>query len=135
MRAPLPLPLSRPLLLYAHTCRFCAWAARVVAKLDRRERLALLSMLEPEAEALLEPLPENERYKTWHLVLPDGTYVRPAEGSVMLLELIDALRPVGFLVRWLRLQRVVARMEALVSAYRGELGKLVPWKPPVRRFP
>jgi predicted DCC family thiol-disulfide oxidoreductase YuxK len=61
MHAPLPLPLSRPLIFYALTCRFCARAARVVAKLDRRERLALLSMLEPEAEALLEALPENER--------------------------------------------------------------------------
>ncbi len=135
MRVPLPLPLSRPLLLYAHTCPFCAWAARVVASLDRRERLAFLSMLEPEAEALLELLPENERYVTWHLVLPDGTYLRRAEASVVLLELIDLLRPVGLLVRRLRLQRLVGWIERLVSEYRGELGKLVPRTSPVRRFP
>jgi hypothetical protein len=92
-------------------------------------------MLEPEAEVLLEPLPENERYATWHLVLPDGTYLRRAEASVMLLELIEPLRPLGFLVRRLRLQWLVGRLEAFVSAYRGELGKLVPWTRPVRRFP
>jgi hypothetical protein len=92
-------------------------------------------MLEPEAEALLAPLPESERYVSWHLVLPDGTYLRSAEGSVMLLELIDPLRPVGLLVRRLRLQRLVGWMEALVSEHRGRLGKLVPRTPPVRRFP
>lgn len=92
-------------------------------------------MLDPEAEAFLEPLPENERYVSWHLVLPNGTYLRHAEASVMLLELIDVLRPAGRLVRTLRLERVVGRVEKLVSDYRGELGKLVPWKPPVRRFP
>lgn len=92
-------------------------------------------MLEPEGEAFLEPLPEHERYASWHLVLPDGTYLRHAEASVMLLELIDSLRPVGVVVRTFRLERLVGRIEKLVSDYRGELGKLVPWKPPVRRFP
>ncbi len=92
-------------------------------------------MLEPEAAAFLEPLPENERFASWHLVLPDGTYLRHAEASVMLLEEIDSLRPVGFLIRRFRLERLVGRIERLVSDYRGELGKLVPWKPPVRRFP
>jgi predicted DCC family thiol-disulfide oxidoreductase YuxK len=135
VRAELPLALKRPLILYAHTCRFCAWAAHVVATLDRRERLAFLSMLEPEAEMLLAPLPMNERYATWHLVLPDGTYLRRTEASVMLLDLIEPLRPLGFLVRRLRLQPLVGRLERLVSAYRGELGRLVPRASPVRRFP
>jgi hypothetical protein len=92
-------------------------------------------MLEPEAEALLEPLPENERYVSWHLILPDGTYLRHAEGSMKLLELIDFLRPVGLLIRRLRLQRLVGWIEALVSEHRTRLGKLVPRTPPVRRFP
>jgi hypothetical protein len=92
-------------------------------------------MSEPEADLLLEPIPELERYLSWHLVLPDGTYVRPAEGSVMLLELIDVLRPLGALVRRLRLQRLVIRLEALVSRHRRRLGRLVPLTPPVRRFP
>jgi hypothetical protein len=92
-------------------------------------------MLEPEAETLLRPLPEPERYTSWHLVLPDGTYLRHAEASVALLELVDPLRPMGVLVRRFRLEWLIERLERRVSEYRGELGRLVPRSRPIRRFP
>jgi len=49
-----PVPrLLRPVLLYSGTWRFCRWAARVVARLDRGEGLALLPLADDEAGRLL----------------------------------------------------------------------------------
>ena len=131
----LPQPLARPLLLYEHTCRFCAWAARVVAALDRDGRLALLSMNTDEGRAWLEPLPETVRYSSWHLVLPDGSYLRKGEGALALMELLAPLRPVARLVRAFGLEPLLARAERFVSARRRRLGKIVPRVAPPRRFP
>lgn len=127
--------LRRPVLLYAGPCRFCAWSAHVVAKLDRRGRLAILSMAEPEAETMLEAVPMLHRYRTWHLVYPDGRFVRPPEAVIDLLDLLDPLAPVAWFVRRFRLQGVVVRLEKLVSTYRGKLGKVVPRTGSIRRFP
>jgi predicted DCC family thiol-disulfide oxidoreductase YuxK len=128
-------PLQRPVVLYMHTCPFCSWSARVVAKLDRRNRVGLLSMSHPEAQSMLEQFPIEVRYQTWYLAYPDGRLVRPPEATIALLDLLSPLAPIAWLVRRLRLQRVVGRIEKLVSAYRGELGKLVPKKGAIKRFP
>jgi predicted DCC family thiol-disulfide oxidoreductase YuxK len=127
--------LRRPVLLYMHTCPFCSWSARVVAKLDRRERLGLLSMSHPEAQAMLEQFPIEVRYQTWYLVYPDGRFVNPPEATMALLDLLSALGPVAWFVRRLRLQGLVWRLEKLASAHREELGKLVPQKGAIQRFP
>jgi predicted DCC family thiol-disulfide oxidoreductase YuxK len=127
--------LTRPVLLYDHSCPFCVWSARGVAKLDKRERLGLLEMLHPEAQVMLAELPLERRYRTWHLVYPDGRIVSPPEGVIVLLDLLAPLAPVAWVVHRLRLQGLVMRVEKLVSAYRGELGKVVPRKGPIRRFP
>jgi hypothetical protein len=80
---PLPRPLRRSLLLYEHVCR---WAASLVAKLDTEERLALLSIDEPEAEPWLAPLREEERRATWRVIHPDGRYLDDGQAAIALLE-------------------------------------------------
>jgi len=92
-------------------------------------------MSHPEAQAMLEQFPIEARYQTWILAYPDGRLVRPPEATLALLDLLSALAPVAWLVRRLRLQRLVGRVEKVVSTYRGELGKLIPKKGAIQRFP
>lgn len=92
-------------------------------------------MAEPEAEAMLEQIPMLHRYRTWHLVYPGGRFVSPPEGAIVLLDLLDPLAPIAWIVHRLRLERLVVRFEKLVSTYRGKLGKIVPRTNPIRRFP
>jgi hypothetical protein len=68
-------PLRRPVLLFDAGCRFCRFAARCVARLDARGRLALLPLDDPEATRYLERLPEEERLASWRLVRRDGSIV------------------------------------------------------------
>jgi predicted DCC family thiol-disulfide oxidoreductase YuxK len=109
--------------------------ARVVARLDREERLAFLSMDAPESDPWLAPLPEDERRATWHLVFPDGRYLDRGEGAVALFELLPRLSPLGRTARRLKVVGFIDVLYELVARNRSRLGKLVPNVPPPRRFP
>ena len=52
-------PPRRPLLLFDGGCPFCRAAARLVSKLDRTERLALLSRDDEAAALYAERIPER----------------------------------------------------------------------------
>jgi predicted DCC family thiol-disulfide oxidoreductase YuxK len=103
---------ERPVLLYDGGCRFCRWAARVVASFDRGGKLAFLPFDDEEAGRFLEAIPADERYESWHLIRPDGRrYSRGVVGGPA-----DAVY-------------------GLIARHRDKLGKLVPDGPGPRRRP
>lgn len=67
------MTVERPVLLYDDDCRFCRFSARVVARLDRGERLAFLPLDDPAADLLLATVPADERSASWRLVQRDGS--------------------------------------------------------------
>jgi predicted DCC family thiol-disulfide oxidoreductase YuxK len=67
------MTVERPVLLYDAGCRFCRFSARVVAWLDRGERLAFLPLDDPRADSLLPTVPADERRASWRLVRRDGS--------------------------------------------------------------
>jgi hypothetical protein len=98
------MTLRRPVLLYDRHCRFCRFSARVVARLDRRERLAFVPLDDPAADLLLASVPAPERFASWRLVRRDGS-----------------VRGRG----WAR-GRIPDGLYGLVARHRGRLGRLVP---------
>jgi predicted DCC family thiol-disulfide oxidoreductase YuxK len=131
-----PPALVRPVLLYSGTCRFCCWAARVVAALDRREQLAILPLADDAADPLFANVAQDERAETWWLVLHDGTPVRGDRGGgIALLVELRLLAPLGRALSALRLSGLVDAADRLVSRHRARLGRFVPERPPLRRYP
>jgi predicted DCC family thiol-disulfide oxidoreductase YuxK len=122
--------IERPILLYDAGCRLCRFTARLVSRLDRRGELAILPLQHGDAEALLEPLPEEERLSSWRLALPDGTLVGYGVGIVPLLEAMRLTRPLGRLAARVP-SRVLEAAYGFVAARRRLLGRLVPDVPPV----
>jgi predicted DCC family thiol-disulfide oxidoreductase YuxK len=96
--------VERPVLLYDASCRFCRFAARAVARLDRHERLAFLPLDDPVADELLAALPAEERLASWRLVRRDGSVAGHG---------------------WIR-GRLPDAAYDLVARHRGRLGRLVP---------
>jgi predicted DCC family thiol-disulfide oxidoreductase YuxK len=94
----------RPVLLYDADCRFCRFAARAVAWLDRGERLAFLPLDDPAAVPLMASVPAEERLASWRLVRRDGSVRGRA---------------------WIR-GRIPDAAYDLVARNRGRLGRLVP---------
>jgi predicted DCC family thiol-disulfide oxidoreductase YuxK len=97
--------VNRPVLLYDGGCRFCRFAARVAARIDRG-RYAYLPFDDDEAAPLLTRLPEATRYASAHLVRSNGSIWSPSSAPYR-----------------------------LVAGSRHRLGPLVPDGPGPRRYP
>jgi hypothetical protein len=85
---------------------------------------------------MLAAVPENERDECWWLVLRDGTPMSGVRGGgVALLVELRLTRPLGLMLRVLRLSPLVDAIDRLVSRYRRRLGRFVPDGPAPRRYP
>jgi len=131
----MPRALPRPVLLYDAGCRLCRFAARVVAALDRRRRLALVGLEDGPADRLLEQVPREERLSSLRLVLPDGSVLSAGRATLAALELLPATRPLAWAVEMLRAQTAVEALYCFIARNRERLGGLVPDGPAPRRFP
>jgi hypothetical protein len=114
----------------------CRWAARVVARLDRREELALLPLADEEAGRLLAGVPEDARDECWWLVLRDGTPIAgDGGGGVALFAEVRLTRPIGRVLRAVHASAVIDTLDKILARYRSRLGRLVPEGPAPRRYP
>jgi hypothetical protein len=90
-------------------------------------------MTEEAAAPFLAPIPEEERFSTWHLVQRDGSLSGRGAGGLDLLELL--VPRVGRGLRGLPLERPLDSAYELIARNRSRLGRIVPDKPGPRRFP
>ena len=121
----------QPTLLYDGGCRFCRFAARTIVRLDPTGMLTVLPFDDPQGHVLLEPIPAEERFETWHLVQPEGRRASGGAGLAELVRLLPATRPVAPILRLLPL----AWLYDVTSRHRRVLGRLVPNGPAPRRVP
>jgi hypothetical protein len=96
----------------------------------------LLPLADEEASRLLASVPEERRKECWWLVLRDGTLVRgDGGGGVALLIELQLTRPLGSLLKALRLSRAVDVFDKGLAWCRPHLGKVVPDGEAPRRYP
>jgi predicted DCC family thiol-disulfide oxidoreductase YuxK len=125
--------LRRPVVLYDTGCRFCRWAGRLAVRVDRRGRLAFLSLEDEEAAALLATVPESERSTTWWLVERDGSLRSRGRAAAALAGHMTGLGDPGPLRG--RLGAVLDHLYEAVARRRSLLGRLVPNGPGPGRYP
>lgn len=121
-----------PVLLYDAGCRLCRFAARAVARLDRRGALALLPLGDDEAEPFLTGLPEGERFASVRLAEPESGLVSRGRAVAHVFWHLGIW---SALVRTRGAERVLDLGYDLVARNRRLLGRLVPDGPAPRRFP
>ncbi len=72
----------------------------------------------------------------WWLVLRGGTPVAGNKGGgVVILSELRLTRPVGLLLRLLRLSPLIDFVDDQLAQRRGALGRFVPEGPALRRYP
>jgi len=104
--------------------------------MDGSQKLALLPLADDEAKRLLATIPEEERGECWWLVRIDGTPVAgDGGGGVELLSELRVTRPLGVLLRALRLSSLVDAGDKVLARYRKALSRIVPDGPAPRRYP
>jgi predicted DCC family thiol-disulfide oxidoreductase YuxK len=81
----------RYILAYDVDCGPCTRFARVVDFLDKYEKIDFISLTRADQQGLLDKISAPLRYKSFHLIFPDG---QAKSGSEALLDLI-AILPLG----------------------------------------
>ncbi|MEA2347971.1 MAG: hypothetical protein QOG62_1758 [Thermoleophilaceae bacterium] len=89
----------RPILVYDLDCGFCRWSVARVLAWDKDRVLDLATLQEPGAAELLSSVPADERMKSSHLVMPDGTVYSGGAALAPLAALLPAGAPVAFVAR------------------------------------
>ena len=85
---------SKYILAYDADCGPCTRFRHIVDILDKYERIDFISLTKADQEGLLDKIPVEERYKSFHLILPKG---ETKSGCEAVLELI-AILPGGMII-------------------------------------
>jgi predicted DCC family thiol-disulfide oxidoreductase YuxK len=83
-------PPPRPLLLFDGGCPFCRAAERLVARLDRGKRLAMLDRDDDAASPYVAHIPERDVQASWQLTEPTGVRLMHDQAGIRLLECLPA---------------------------------------------
>jgi predicted DCC family thiol-disulfide oxidoreductase YuxK len=114
----------RPIVVYDVDCGFCRWAVALVLAWDRRRELDLMTLQDPRAADLLASVPEDERMKSSHLVMPDGTVHSGGASVEPLAGVLPAGTPAALIAR--AMPGLMDAGYGLVAGNRMKVSKLVP---------
>jgi predicted DCC family thiol-disulfide oxidoreductase YuxK len=128
-------PPRRPLLMFDGGCPFCRATARLVARVDRSGRLALLSRDDEAAAPYVARIPADQVQASWQLIEPTGVRWMHGPAALRLLELIPATRNVGRAMRRLRLTTLMTAGNRLLGRIRKPLARFFPNPRVPRRWP
>jgi hypothetical protein len=109
--------------------------ARLVATLDRNERLALLSRDDEAAAPYVARIPAHEVSQSWQLIEPSGVRMMHGPAGIRVLGYLPATRWVAWVARVLRLTPLVTAVNRLLSRIRKPLGRFFPNPRLPRRWP
>jgi predicted DCC family thiol-disulfide oxidoreductase YuxK len=128
-------PPKRALLLFDGGCPFCRAAARLVARLDPGERLAMLDRDDAAAAPYVARIPERDVQASWQLIEPSGVRLMHGPAGIRLLEYLPATGWLGRALRTLRLTWLVTALNRLLGRIRKPLGRFFPDQRRPRRWP
>jgi predicted DCC family thiol-disulfide oxidoreductase YuxK len=115
--------IARATILYDRDCGFCRWSLAKLLGWDRRRALRPLAIQDPEAEALLSAMSEEERMASWHLAETGGRRHSAGAAFPPLLRLLPGGRPLAALAA--RAPRLTERGYRWVADHRSRLGRLI----------
>lgn len=114
----------RHTVIYDADCGLCRWCVAQLLLVDRDHRLRPLALGTPEADRLLEGMPQAEQFASWHLVDPSGRVKSAGAGLPTLLRTLPAGHfPADLLAR---MPTVTERGYRWVANHRTTLGPLLP---------
>ena len=79
---------ARYILSYDADCGPCTRFRHSIDYLDRHDRMEFISLISADAKGLLDSIPPELRFNSFHLIFPDGSV---SSGSEALLDVITIL--------------------------------------------
>jgi predicted DCC family thiol-disulfide oxidoreductase YuxK len=128
-------PPQRPLLLFDGGCPFCRASARLVARLDRGGRLAMLDRDDDAATPYVARIPDRDVQASWQLIEPTGVRLMHGPAAIRLLEYLPSTRWLAWALRKLRLTAGVTEVNRVLGRIRKPLARYFPDQRRPRRWP
>ena len=91
---------AKYILAYDADCGPCTRFRRVVDFLDKYERIDFISLAKADEKGLLCTIPLGERYKSFHLIRPDGKVRSGAEGVLELIRILPGSKIVSPIISY-----------------------------------
>ena len=113
--------MDQAVLLYDADCGFCRWSVDRVMAWDRKGRLRVVPLQDPEADRLLPGVDPDAKMSSWHLVANGRVF---SAGAVVppLLRLLPGGRPPAALAA--AFPGITERTYRWVSRHRDRFGRL-----------
>ncbi len=108
-------------LVYDGQCRFCARCVALLARWDRRHRVAAVAFQDRGALRRLPPIPRATLEAAMQLVGPDGNVASGAAAAPLLLRLLPGGRPVAALFDMPGASHLAAAVYRWVARHRHRL--------------
>jgi predicted DCC family thiol-disulfide oxidoreductase YuxK len=89
--------MNEAAIVYDRSCSFCRRSVERVLRWDRNRRLRPVALQDPEADALLGGMREEEKMASWHLVTADSAVHSAGAAFPPLLRLLPGGRPLAAL--------------------------------------
>lgn len=93
--------------------------------MDWEERLALVSFGDPVVRQLLPGVRYAVIKQHWHLITPEGEDLVEGAAGILLLELLKPTRWLGRLLRLIRAESFVTRVDRFIARHRRRAKKWV----------
>jgi predicted DCC family thiol-disulfide oxidoreductase YuxK len=93
--------VSKHVLAYDSDCGPCTKFMHLVDSLDRSDRIEFISITNAIREHLLDELPRDAAYRSFHLILPDGAVKSGSEGLLELIGILPGGRISNQIIRYM----------------------------------
>jgi predicted DCC family thiol-disulfide oxidoreductase YuxK len=128
-------PPARPLLLFDGGCPFCRATARLLARVDRSERLAMLDRDDAAAAPYVALIPEEDVQASWQLIEPTGVRLMHGPAAARVFEHVPATAWLGRALRRPRLTALATGVNRILGRIRKPLAPYFPDQRRPRRWP
>ncbi len=92
---------SRYILAYDTYCGPCTKFKNAIDLLDKRDKIDFISLVQADKMGLLESVPTDLRYRSFHLILPNRIVKSGSEGVLELIAILPGGRALSAMVRYL----------------------------------
>ena len=83
-------PSLNYILAYDVDCGPCTRFRHIVDILDKHEKIDFISLIEADQKGLLDKIPVPMRYKSFHLILPNGEAKSGSDALLLLIAMLPA---------------------------------------------
>jgi len=100
---------SKYILAYDVDCGPCTRFAHIVNSLDKYEKIDFMSLTIADQEGLLDRIPVTLRFRSFHLIAPNGETKSGSEGLLELIAILPGGKAISPMINYVPAGKLIVR--------------------------